>query len=1154
MEYLLAVALMGTGYYLSNNQDDLVKDAKITNNKNIEPNSQDIYSSNQYNKVQNIERNLVKKNVKTSMDFPFNDKNIVPDPRTIDWKAKQNKLKKIDYKNMYLDNNNNSDVIVSSLTGQPMKKEEFKVEGMVPFFGSQSKQNTYEYANQSLLSNHTGVDEYFKNKSENAPLFNPQENMTFPHGTPINNDNIKERFVPAQTRQNEAPIQPIHVGPGLNQGYTWKPSGGFQQPDTREYTMPKNTDELRTLNNPKQSYYGRVISGKKIAKPGMMGTMKKNLPDTFYVNSPDRYFTSVGAVTGRKQDPEIVLKYQNRPATEKPYTGSAAPAVYRDATKRPNVKLSTNKVYKTSGPRNLFNKENSWSVDNDWNDYGKVGISNKPNERDTTQDYNPLVNLVSWVKAVTMPLQDVIKTTRKENFIGNMRQTGNMQYPGPKKITVYDPNDIARTTIKETNIHNTHKGSLSGPIKLTTYDPNDITRTTIKETNIHNSHTGNMGSNRPSQLPAYDPNDVTRTTIKETNIHNNHSGNMGSNRPSQLPAYDPNDVTRTTIKETNIHDTRTGYMGSNRPSQLPAYDPNDVTRTTIKETNIHDTRTGYMGGNQPSQLPAYDPNDVTRTTIKETNIHDTRTGYMGGNQPSQLPAYDPNDVTRTTIKETNIHDTRTGYMGGNQPSQLPAYDPNDVTRTTIKETNIHDTRTGYMGGNQPSQLQAYDPNDVTRTTIKETNIHDTRTGYMGSNQPSQLPAYDPNDVTRTTIKQTNIHDTRTGYMGGNQPSQLPAYDPNDVTRTTIKETNIHDNRTGNMGSNHPSQLPAYDPNDVTRTTIKETNIHDNRTGNMGSNRPSQLPAYDPNDVTRTTIKETNIHDTRTGYMGGNQPSQLPAYDPNDVTRTTIKETNIHDNRTGNMQSMDSRPTARDPDDIARTTLKETIENYDTDLNVKTRIPKPTVYDPTDIAKTTIKETNINNEREGNVGMTDYQYGLGYLTNPIEVPNTNKQFTSDIEYTGQANSEANDMGGYLVTEVEAPNTNKQFTSDIDYTGIAGATDSEKPMSYSNIYNAHLNETKELTSIGRTPTQSNVTLSVGENQINMEVKKITGDQINSRELLTTKTYNSIPQPNICGVTTSKSNVNNQELADRLNPEILEPFKNNPYTQPLDSYAFP
>ena len=133
--------------------------------------------------------------------------------------------------------------------------------------------------------------------------------------------------------------------------------------------------------------------------------------------------------------------------------------------------------------------------------------------------------------------------------------------------------------------------------------------------------------------------------------------------------------------------------------------------------------------------------------------------------------------------------------------------------------------------------------------------------------------------------------------------------------------------------------------------------------------------------------------------------------------------------------MDSRPTARDPDDIARTTLKETIENYDTDLNVKTRIPKPTVYDPTDIAKTTIKETNINNEREGNVGMTDYQYGLGYLTNPIEVPNTNKQFTSDHEYQGVADGDVGKGGGegYLVTNYEAKAVSKQFISDNEYVG-------------------------------------------------------------------------------------------------------------------------
>ena len=36
-------------------------------------------------------------------------------------------------------------------------------------------------------------------------------------------------------------------------------------------------------------------------------------------------------------------------------------------------------------------------------------------------------------------------------------------------------------------------GNLKGPIKLTTYDPNDVARTTIKETNIHDVRTGNVG-------------------------------------------------------------------------------------------------------------------------------------------------------------------------------------------------------------------------------------------------------------------------------------------------------------------------------------------------------------------------------------------------------------------------------------------------------------------------------------------------------------------------------------------------------------------------------------------------------------------------------------------------------------------------------------
>ena len=95
------------------------------------------------------------------------------------------------------------------------------------------------------------------------------------------------------------------------------------------------------------------------------------------------------------------------------------------------------------------------------------------------------------------------------------------------------------------------------------YDPNDVARTTIKETNIHDTRTGNMGSNQRGV--AYDPNDVARTTIKETNIHDTRGASWNKQKGV---AYDPNDVARTTIKETNIHDTRTGNMESRQKELL----------------------------------------------------------------------------------------------------------------------------------------------------------------------------------------------------------------------------------------------------------------------------------------------------------------------------------------------------------------------------------------------------------------------------------------------------------------------------------------------------------------------------------------------------------------------------------------------------------
>ena len=52
----------------------------------------------------------------------------------------------------------------------------------------------------------------------------------------------------------------------------WWGSDGFNSGMmARETWMPKNVDQLRTANNPKLTYQGKVLAGKNIAQRGRQG-------------------------------------------------------------------------------------------------------------------------------------------------------------------------------------------------------------------------------------------------------------------------------------------------------------------------------------------------------------------------------------------------------------------------------------------------------------------------------------------------------------------------------------------------------------------------------------------------------------------------------------------------------------------------------------------------------------------------------------------------------------------------------------------------------------------------------------------------------------------------------------------------------------------
>jgi hypothetical protein len=462
----------------------------------------------------------------------------------------------------------------------------------LPYFGGKATQSMKVESFQNKLETFTGASKFNYHKKEIKPLFVPNKNISFTNGTPIYDDNVKNRFVKSNYRNTELPFEQQKVARGVGQNYGSQGTGGFHQFEIQDIAKPKNVDELRSISNPKTTYKQPVLSGKGISGRSANVNVKKHRPDKFYTNSPSRYFKTTGANLKDKAPETFVLKNTGR-SISRPIVGSASPNANIKPYKTPNFKRSTRNNYINSGLRNLY-VSNAWNEKGELSDYGKKGIRLGPNERDTTQNKTQTLNLVDSVKAIMAPLLDRLRKTRKENIIGNPNPEGYINANVPNKQTLYDPNDVARTTVKETTLHESGDQNVTYIKKQTIYDPNDVAKTTIKETTLH--EVGDQNITYINKQTIYDPNDIAKTTIKETTIHNEQDTPIKG--PIKITVYDPNDIARTTLKETTLYESGDGNLRPTRPEKSPNYDI-DAPKSTIKETtidNIHHTNLGYSRG------------------------------------------------------------------------------------------------------------------------------------------------------------------------------------------------------------------------------------------------------------------------------------------------------------------------------------------------------------------------------------------------------------------------------------------------------------------------------------------------------------------------------------------------------------------------------
>ncbi len=215
-------------------------------------------------------------------------------------------------------------------------------------------------------------------------------------------------------------------------------------------------------------------------------------------------------------------------------------------------------------------------------------------------------------------------------------------------------------------------------------------------------------------------------------------------------------------------------------------------------------------------------------------------------------------------------------------------------------------------------------------------------------------------------------------------------------------------------------------------------------------------------------------------------------------------------------------------------------------NLRTNVGNHTVGILDDI-KGTIKETTIDTANNGYFGNTSINTTLGIGDN---VRVTKKQTTIDSANNGYMS------GGFnkLTQGNEEQRVTVKETTLNGYTGAAGSQGYGGSMRKDNYNNAETNPNKEIIAQGRMPTLSNTKVVNGGEHVNMEIKKIDADYMNQSENKLSRVYSTNIDKEQIQLTTMKNKLDDDELmSDRIDKELLNPFKNNPYTQSLSSFAY-
>lgn len=583
MDALLVLGgIIGAGIYLDNNNKKNLDNTSTTNGIVDTPNHDTVYDTNNYAMSKEIEEVTAADMINRLRD----DKSKIIDSAQ-------------SYNNQHRNVNLNigEDSIYSQALDQEIKTDEFLKNDQgfltVPYFkGNAPPEIDYEnnYGFQASMGGANATTEW-RSKKEVENLFgfghNPENIYGKQWGSGIDAD--FNRYVPGTMRTGELPFEQVKVQHIDEKSLDNRLVG-------EAIAKTRNIDNLRTLNNQKKTYTGRVIDGERINFRGIEGQVNKNKTEKYHELGEDRNLVTTGAVLGSTKRPRQIIPDTNRQYLNKMQLGPASPLDgIEEHTDRPYVSKSMKTPLDPDTSRNVTGNVKII-------DYDRLGYTSYPNEREVTEERTYQSNIKAEYEGRTLGIQDELKKTIKETTLepaNNGFLTG-----GSEKTKMYNLDGVRRT-VKETTVGSNDllnlKGTVTSGLEVR---PLDDLKTTIKEGTMYDKK-GIAGSYINEEMSRTNYNNLETNPTKEII-------SSGAGRPPTLSStklFNGGDTVNIDIKKIESDYVTQRTTGIDKI--YDNYKSRDVTEITNDKNNYNDAEL-LLNQIDPSILDPFKKNPYTK--------------------------------------------------------------------------------------------------------------------------------------------------------------------------------------------------------------------------------------------------------------------------------------------------------------------------------------------------------------------------------------------------------------------------------------------------------------------------------------------------------------------------------------------------------------